>query len=56
MALDDETERYRHAAEKALQQLDWSIDYLRSIRKSQLSARLAQNRTHIKRQLMRESA
>ena len=32
MARDDETERYRQAAEKALQQLDWCIDYLYCIR------------------------
>jgi hypothetical protein len=47
-----EAERYRQAAEDALQQLDWCIGYLHGIRKSQLSARLAQNRTYIKRQLM----
>jgi hypothetical protein len=56
MARDDETERYRQAAEAALQQLDWCIDYLHGIRMPELSARLAQNRTQIKRQLMRESA
>jgi hypothetical protein len=56
MARDDETERYRQAAEAALQQLDWCIDYLHGIRKPELSARLAQNRTQMKRQLMRESA
>jgi hypothetical protein len=45
-------ERCRQAAEDALQQLDWCIGYLHGIRKAQLSARLAQNRTHIKRNLM----
>jgi hypothetical protein len=56
LARDDEAERYRQAAEEALQQLDWCIGYLHSIRKSQLSTRLAQNRTQIKRKLMREPA
>ena len=46
--------RYRQAAEDALQQLDWCIGYLHGIRKSQLSARLAMNRTAIKRNLMGE--
>jgi hypothetical protein len=51
---ENEAERYRTAAEDALQQLDWCIGYLHGIRKSQLSARLAQNRTYIKRNLMKE--
>jgi hypothetical protein len=51
---DREAERYRQAAEDALQQLDWCIGYLHGIRKSALSARLAQNRTAIKRNLMKE--
>ena len=53
---DNEAERYRQAAEDALQQLDWCIGYLHGIRKSQLSARLAQNRMQIKRRLMEEPA
>lgn len=52
---NSQTERYRHAAEEALQQLDWCIGYLHGIRKSQLSARLAQNREYIKRKLLREA-
>jgi hypothetical protein len=52
---DSDVERYRQAAEDALQQLDWCIGYLHGIRKSQLSARLAQNRNYIKRNLMREA-
>jgi hypothetical protein len=50
----NETERYRQAAEDALQQLDWCIGYLHGIRKSQLSAQLARNRMQIKQKLMRE--
>jgi O-phosphoseryl-tRNA(Cys) synthetase len=54
MALD-ETERYRQAAEEALEQLDWCIGYLHGIRKPKISAHLARNRAHIKRNLMREA-
>jgi hypothetical protein len=53
-ASDDDAARYRQAAEDALQQLDWCIGYLHGIRKSELSARLARNRTAIKRNLMQE--
>jgi hypothetical protein len=49
----DETERYRQAAEDALQQLDWCIGYLHGIHKNKISTQLAKNRTHIKRNLMR---
>ena len=51
----DETERYRQAAEDALQQLDWCIGYLHGIHKTKISTQLAKNRTHIKRDLMHES-
>jgi hypothetical protein len=52
----DETERYRQAAQDALEQLDWCIGYLHGIRKSKISMQLARNRTHIKRNLMKQSA
>jgi hypothetical protein len=55
MPRNDQTMRYRRAAEEALQQLDWCIGYLHGIRKAQLSTRLAKNREYIKRNLMRES-
>jgi hypothetical protein len=48
----DETERYRRAAEDALQQLDWAIGYLHGIRKTEISKSLAKNRSYIRRQLM----
>ena len=51
----DESERYRQAAENALQQLDWCIGYLHGIHKSKISTQLAKNRTHIKRNLMKEA-
>ena len=49
---DDETERYRRAAEDALQQLDWAIGYLHGIRKTKISRSLAANRNHIRTTLM----
>ena len=59
MARDDaqrstasETERYRQAAEDALQQLDWCIGYLHGIRKVDISRALAKNRTQIRTQLL----
>ena len=56
MAAQTETERYRRAAEDALQQIDWCIGYLHGIRKTQLSAQLAKNRHFIKQNLMKEDA
>ena len=49
---DDEVERYRQAAEDALQQLDWCIGYLHGIRKVDISRALARNRSHIRTELM----
>jgi hypothetical protein len=53
MALDT-GERYRLAAEDALQQLDWCIGYLHGIRKAKISRQLAKNRNFIKRNLMKQ--
>ena len=54
MATDnhDEVERYRQAAEDALQQLDWCIGYLHGIRKSHISRTLSRNRNFIRSQLL----
>jgi hypothetical protein len=52
---DDETDRYRQAAEDALQQLDWAIGYLHGIRKVEISRALARNRSYIRRRLMGQS-
>ncbi len=49
-----ETDRYRRAAEDALQQLDWTIGYLHGIHKTGISKALAQNRSFIRKQLMHE--
>lgn len=48
----DEIQRYRRAADDALQQLDWAIGYLHGIRKTGISRALAKNRAFIRRQLM----
>ncbi|HZN87971.1 MAG TPA: hypothetical protein VFB44_03260 [Thermoleophilaceae bacterium] len=50
-----ETDRYRKAAEDALQQLDWAIGYLHGIRKVQISRALAKNRSYIRQELMGRS-
>jgi hypothetical protein len=47
-----EADRYRKAADDALQQLDWAIGYLHGIRKLEISRALARNRSHIRQQLM----
>ena len=49
---EQEANRYRMAAEDALQQLDWVIGYLHGIRKSEISRALAKNRSYIRTQLM----
>lgn len=51
----DQTQRFRQAAEDALQQLDWCIGYLHGIHKGRISAQLARNRAYIRRDLMREA-
>ena len=49
----EELERYRSAAEDALQQLDWCIGYLHGIRKTDISRALAKNRAQIRTQMLR---
>jgi hypothetical protein len=46
-----DAERYRRAAEDALQQLDWTIGYIHGIRRWRVSKALARNRTYIRRNL-----
>ena len=50
----DETERYRQAAQDALEQLDWCVMYLHSIRKNQTARALAENRSFIARRMSGE--
>jgi hypothetical protein len=49
---EEEADRYRKAAEDALQQLDWAIGYLHGIRKVEISRALAKNRSQIRRDLL----
>jgi hypothetical protein len=49
-----EADRYRRAAEDALQQLDWAIGYLHGIRKTEISKSLAKNRSYIRTELMKQ--
>jgi hypothetical protein len=54
--LMEEVERYRTAAEDALQQLDWCIGYFAGAHKPQIARALSANRAHIRREIMRRSA
>jgi hypothetical protein len=45
--LDDEVQRYRDAATAALEQLAWSVGYLREIRKPEIANALDRNRRQI---------
>jgi hypothetical protein len=51
-AKEREADRYRRAADDALQQLDWAIGYLHGIHKVEISKALAKNRSYIRRNLM----
>jgi hypothetical protein len=51
----DETDRYRQAAQDALEQLDWCIGYLHGIHKTKISTQLAKNRAYIKRNLLKQA-
>ena len=51
MASDDEAVRYREAALLTLGQLEWCVEYLRSIHKNRIAERIAQNRSAIMRRL-----
>lgn len=49
---DEELERYRQAANDALEQLDWCIGYLHGIRKTAIAGVLARNRQFIRQHLL----
>ena len=51
-----EVERYRSAAEDALQQLDWCIGYFTASKQGDVAKVLSANRSHIRREYMRRSA
>lgn len=50
-----EVERYRSAAEDALQQLDWCIGYLCGSQKGRIAKVLSANRNHIRREYLRRT-
>ena len=47
--LMEEVERYRSAAEDAMQQLDWCIGYFAGSKKGDVAHALSANRSHIRR-------
>jgi hypothetical protein len=51
----EECERFRRAAEDALQQLDWCIGYLHGIHKEGEARALARNRSYIRQQLLKQA-
>ena len=51
--LMEEVERYRSAAEDALQQLDWCIGYFAGSHKGALARSLSANRSHIRTKYLR---
>jgi hypothetical protein len=55
-ATDDELERWRRAAEDALQQLDWAIGYLHGIGKDAEARALAANRRVIRQRVLERDA
>jgi hypothetical protein len=52
-AQQEEAERYRLAAEEALNQLDWCVNYLYRIRKDRIASALEKNRSTIRREMRR---
>ena len=56
MTRDEDATRYRRAAEMTLDQIDWCINYLHAIRKSQIARALSRNRDRIRRQLRKPAS
>jgi hypothetical protein len=52
---EQEVERYRAAADAALDQLQWVISYLRRIRKNRLAEGLERNRSRIMEEARRDA-
>ena len=53
--LEAEVERYRHATEDALQQLDWCIGYMHGSGKKGIARSLSKNRAYIRTHLMKRA-
>ena len=56
MADNDRARQYQHAAEAALEQLDWCVKYLRQIRKNDVARVVSRNRAHIERRVRERPA
>jgi hypothetical protein len=56
MARDEEAARYREAAHQALNQLDWCVEYFRSIHKRKVATQVAKNRSAIAQTLANRDA
>jgi hypothetical protein len=52
----DEVDRHRLAAEEALHQLDWCVNYLHHMRKHRIARVIAANRSSIRRQMNQTGA
>ena len=52
----ESADRYKQAANDALQQLDFAIGFLAGANKGQVAGQLARNRAYIREQLMGEAA
>lgn len=53
--LMDEVARYRSAAEDALQQLDWCIDYFTGTKNRRVAQALSANRAEIRRKYLKRA-
>jgi hypothetical protein len=53
--LMEEVERYRRAAEDALQQLDWCIDYFTRTKNGRVAQALSANRADIRRRYLKRA-
>ena len=47
---EQEAERYRAAADQALEQLQWVVDYLHEIQKDEVAEGLERNRSRIRKE------
>ena len=54
--LENELERYRHASDDALQQLDWCIGYMCGWGRVAVARSLSKNRSYIRTHLLRRAA
>jgi hypothetical protein len=52
---DDQARRHHQAAKEALDQLDWCIDYLSSLGKTNIAKQLKKNRSDITQRLSGKS-